>query len=169
MSMLKTVLGYSYNHHNMTDDDVVERVKHMLADGSAILVKKRKFFHPELRSDGRKLYWIDVGSVRKSWRAVSGRPGYQGKIYQDMKDIGPLPEGKWHVRQSRYQKISKRYAIQGMLTIVGADRLSGRWPGSVMAWGDHRVWIEPFERTNTFNRKDFSIHGRLGRRVGRVH
>jgi len=73
--------------------------------------------------------------------------------------ISILPEGKWHVRQSRHQKITEGAAARGLLSYVGARKLSGKWPGSVMAWGAHRVWLEPFERTNTFNRKDFSIHG----------
>jgi len=61
------------------------------------------------------------------------------------------------VKQSEYQKISAEDAIVGLTSVVGLKR--GKWPGSVIAWGAHRVWLRPKDGTNTYGRKGFSIHG----------
>jgi hypothetical protein len=161
MMSLRSVLDYTYqNHLNlMSDDQVIKAVKHMLNSGRAVLVKKRNLhFVHSLRFDGKKLCWINhCGAETKCWAAVSGRPGYQTKEHQSTSDYGPLPEGHWLVKQSGYQKISLEDAVVGMSSVVGLKR--GKWPGSVIAWGAHRVWLHPFAGTNTFNRKNFSIHG----------
>jgi hypothetical protein len=143
----------------MSNDQVIRAVKHMLNTGRAVLVKKRnlQFVH-SLRFNGEKLCWINhCGSERKCWSAVSGRPGYQTKEHQSKGDYGPLPEGRWLAKQSEYQKISLKDAAVGMSSVIGFKR--GKWPGSVMAWGAHRVWLQPCAGTNTFNRKSFSIPG----------
>ena len=33
------------------------------------------------------------------------------------------------------------------------------WKGGSAAWGNHRIWLEPANETNTLNRSNFSIHG----------
>jgi hypothetical protein len=161
MMRLRSVLDSTYqNHLNlMSKDQVISGVNHMLNTGRAVLVKKRnlQFVH-SLRFNGEKLCWINhCGSERKCWSAVSGRPGYQTKEHQSKGDYGPLPEGRWLAKQSEYQKISLKDAAVGMSSVIGFKR--GKWPGSVMAWGAHRVWLQPCAGTNTFNRKSFSIHG----------
>ncbi|MHB8138494.1 MAG: hypothetical protein ACYDGO_08930 [Smithellaceae bacterium] len=161
MMRLRSVLDSTYqNHLNlMSNDQVIKAVKHMLSSGRAVLVRKRnlQFVH-SLRFDGKKLCWINhCGSETKCWPAVSGRPGYQTKEHQITTDYGPLPAGRWLAKQSEYQKISLKDAALGMSSVVGLK--SGKWPGSVMAWGAHRVWLHPCAGTNTFKRKDFSIHG----------
>jgi hypothetical protein len=161
MMRLRSVLDNTYqNHLNlMSNNQVIKAVKHMLSSGRAVLVKKRNLqFIQSLRFDGKILCWINqCGSERKCWSAVSGRPGYQTKEHQGKVDYGPLPEGRWLAKQSEYQKISMKDAAVGMSSVVGLK--SGKWPGSVMVWGAHRVWLHPCSGTNTLNRKSFSIHG----------
>lgn len=110
------------NHLNrMSKDQVIKAVKHMLGTGRAVLVKKRNLpFVHSLRFNGKKLCWINhCGSETKCWPAVSGRPGYQTKEHQGKADSGPLPEGRWLVKQSGYQKISLADAVVGMTSVIG--------------------------------------------------
>jgi len=143
----------------MSDHQVLDAVRHMIKSGRAVVVKKRKFIGNQfLKFNGRQLSWVDCdGRIMKRWPAVSGRPGHQGKKQQSIHGQGPLPEGAWIVQKSEYQKISAEDAIVGLTSIVGLKR--GKWPGSLIAWGAHRVWLHPKDGTNTYGRKDFSIHG----------
>ena len=119
-----------------------------------VLFQKHNFIgEQKLWFDGKQLCWIDsTGRYNRCWSAVSGRPGYQSKQYQSVKDYGPLPEGKWIVKQSEYQTISPRNAALGLIR-------RGEWVGSVFAWGRHRIWLHPIGSTKTFGRVNFSIHG----------
>lgn len=147
-----------YDLRNMTDHQILKSVLFLLSNGTAVLIKVRKFLGVQsLKFDGKKLCWIDYYGANKCWPAVSGRPGYQSKEQQNLIDLGPLPEGKWIVKQSGYQRISPKDAIIGLGGIMG--RKVGSWPGSVAAWGAHRIWLQPEEGTPTFDRKGFSIHG----------
>lgn len=151
------VMQYSMNR--MSDHQVLDAIRHMIKSGRAVVVMKRKFLGNQfLKFNGKQLVWGDyTGNIKKWWPAVSGRPGYQGKGQQSLQGQGPLPEGTWMVKQSEYQRISAEDAIVGLTSIVGLKR--GKWPGSVIAWGAHRVWLHPKDGTNTYGRKDFSIHG----------
>lgn len=107
--------------------------------------------------DGATLVWRSASADRidrTAWSAVSGRPGYQTKEHQNLVDKGPLPEGCWHVKQSRYQKM-QRTALEVLKNEFGG----GKWPGGASSWGHHRVWLEPATGTNTLGRSGFSIHG----------
>jgi hypothetical protein len=102
-------------------------------------------------------------SVWRSWRAVSGRPGYQRKGYQHVRDTGPIPEGRYLVRQTKLQLMTIVDDMVGTLGSPLSEAIRGRkvgaWPGGSIAWGVHRVELEPFPGTNTFGRKNFFIHG----------
>jgi hypothetical protein len=109
-----------------------------------------------LQFDGRVLRWS--GSTTHSWPAVSGKRGYQSKEHQTLKDKGPIPEGRWLVKQSRYQQISlDRIMWLERLCLIGIR--FGTWPGGVSSWGMHRIWLEPASGTDTLGRSGFSIHG----------
>lgn len=105
--------------------------------------------------DGRALKWIRGGNTYKSWPAVSGRPGFQSKRHQRLKDKGPLPEGKWAVRRCEYQRMAPRSWIERIAAELGRTA----WPGGKSAWGRNRVWLHPLPGTNTYGRSGFSIHG----------
>jgi hypothetical protein len=105
--------------------------------------------------NGKHLFWLRNGQVYQTWPAVSGRPGYQTKISQSLKDKGPIPEGIWNVRHRRYQVMPSRNWIQKVLAELGMTA----WPGGESAWGRQRVWLEPSKKTQTYGRSGFSIHG----------
>ena len=56
-----------------------------------------------LTFDGSRMCWIEAMQTRKCWSGVSGRQGYQKKEHQSLESYGPVPEGRWLVRQSRHQ------------------------------------------------------------------
>ena len=41
--------------------------------------------------NGRELRWRQNNEVTNSWKAMSGKPDYQCKEYDSVKDKGPLP------------------------------------------------------------------------------
>lgn len=109
----------------------------------------------ELLFNGSKLCWLKGNKKTKCWPAVSGRKNYQTGIHQKKKDRGPLPEGLWHVKQSRYQKMGNRSNAEKLAAELGRTA----WPGGESSWGRHRIWLDPADGTETYRRSGFSIHG----------
>lgn len=109
--------------------------------------------------DGETLFWQEEGHARK-WPAWSGRQGYWSPVFQSVKNIGPLPQGFYEVRQNDYASwdetpLYNRAAC--ILNIVG--RKVGLWPGCTTAWGHYRVGLTPKPTTRIYNRSEFTIHG----------
>ncbi len=103
----------------------------------------------------------NLGLYNNEWKydslnAQSGYDGYQSRVYQNVMNKGPIPEGTYYANQDQRQKMSLFDSILG----VGKR---GKWPGSVPAWGISRVWLQPDANTNTYNRSGFSIHGGLSK------
>ncbi|TAN62966.1 MAG: hypothetical protein EPN20_10370 [Magnetospirillum sp.] len=115
--------------------------------------------HPSvtLEFDGKAVRAMDQGKVIRSWAAVSGNSGFQAPEFQGLKFKGPLPEGDWQLRQDRYQHIDLRGTIAGIFPKDSG--ISGRWPGSIPAWGTERVWLDPAPGTDAKGRDNFSVHG----------
>lgn len=90
-----------------------------------------------------------------SWPAISGKEGYQSPNNHKLKNKGPLPEGKWLVKQDEYQKMPSRNWIEEIAAELGKTA----WPGGESSWGKNRIWIHPSAGTDVFNRSGFSIHG----------
>lgn len=114
--------------------------------------------------DGQYLKLMRDGKIHKTWPGISGSTKRQRKAFQWMPGEGPLPEGKYHVRQSNMQNfddlpLKDRVFAQMSMAPKYAKVSLGKWPGGTASWGRHRVWLEPDENTNTFNRDNFSIHG----------
>ena len=109
----------------------------------------------ELVFDGKFLTWLRGGKDYKKWSAVSGREGYQSRAHQGLKNKGPLPSGKWLVKQSDYQKMPQRDWMDMIMAEFGRTA----WPGGESSWGRHRVWLTPAKGTMTYGRSGFSIHG----------
>lgn len=107
--------------------------------------------------DGKSLTLYENDKKIKSWDGMSGKPDYQGKENQGLKNKGPLPEGTYVARQSKIQNIDLKNAALGSASAIGIK--AGGWPGSYYSWGKHRVWLEASQETNTYNRNKFSIHG----------
>ena len=110
---------------------------------------------PYVIFNGSKLCWVKKGNKLKYWQAVSGRKKYRSSQFQNLKNKGPLPEGRWIVKQSEYQKMPDRNWIEMILAEVGRTS----WPGGESAWGRNRIWIHPLNDTTTYGRSAFSIHG----------
>ena len=108
--------------------------------------------------DGKKFTLYENDKPIMSWDAVSGKDGYRSPEYQNMKDIGPIPEGTYVARQSELQRMLPIDWVVGWSRLLSED-LGGKWPGSEYSWGSSRVWLEPSKETNTYGRDDFSIHG----------
>ena len=109
-----------------------------------------------LSFDGRELKLYRNGEKIKSWEAMSGQAEYQCDEYQSVADKGPLPGGEWLVKQSNHQNF---YRDQTVMSMVGGILGRGSWPGSLWAWGEDRIWLEPASTTDSKGRKNFSIHG----------
>ena len=114
--------------------------------------QKLRLYEPELMSDA---YTTRNRPLLAEWDAVAGRPGYQSSEYQSLRDTGPIPEGNWLAKQSRFQLRCDASPWDQFKGVFGA----GTWKGGQMVWGDSRVWLEPMAGTNTFGRSNFSIHG----------
>ena len=99
----------------------------------------------------------DINIPNLSWKATSGRNGYQDKSFQNIPNKGPIPEGEYIVDNSLTQKISDISTIDRVKGIFGR----GSWPGLEKSWGEYRTWISPIGNTNTYGRNNFSIHGGL--------
>ncbi len=110
---------------------------------------------PALVFDGKNLHWVGRPHGHKTYPGVSGRRDYQSPEYQGTVDKGPIPEGVWKAKQSRYQNINDDTGLGRLFNSLGR----GRWPGDEKAWGEHRVWLEPQTGTDTKGRTGFSIHG----------
>ena len=108
-----------------------------------------------LTFDGQWLTWYRGGEEWESWPAVSGREGFQNQSFANMKNKGPLPKGKWLVKQTEYQKMPDR----NLLEMLKAELGGTAWPGGESSWGKHRVWLTPMPGTVTHGRSGFSIHG----------
>ncbi len=90
---------------------------------------------------------------------MSGKPDYQCKEYDSVKDKGPLPEGKWLVRQSQHQNFYKDQSKIGQLKSEYGFGIMGGWPGGKDSWGNNRIWLEPAQGTDNKDRTNLSIHG----------
>ncbi len=109
-----------------------------------------------LEFNGRELSWFEDDKKTNSWKGMSGKPDYQCKEYDGVKDKGPLPEGKWLVRQSQHQNYDQ--------TQTAWDKLKnnlggGEWRGGKDSWGNNRIWLEPVQGTDNKDRTGLSIHG----------
>lgn len=102
--------------------------------------------------DGKTLTIYQNGKVIASWNAVSGKPGYQSQGYQNLKSIGPIPEGVYVARQEKLQYITPYGLVVGLVN-------RGTWPGSLYSWGNSRIALEASKETNTFDRGGFYVHG----------
>ena len=97
-------------------------------------------------------YNIDMPGLK--WNGISGRKGYQSKEFQDMKNIGPIPEGVYILNPEDTQYFSSISLFDKMISSFG-----GEWRGGKSSWGNVRTWLTPKEGTNTYGRDNFSIHG----------
>lgn len=118
--------------------------------------QEEKRTNPYLRFDGKNLSWYENEENKGSWAGLSGDPEYQCKNLQNLRDGGPLPEGRYKVNQNRLQHFDDLPWYERAISSLSN---MGKWPGGRIAWGNHRVWIEPEEGTNTYGRNNFSIHG----------
>lgn len=98
-----------------------------------------------LHFDGSSLR-MEGGSKEYSYPAVSGKPDSRGqfdysKVRQQQRNTGPIPEGIYWIRPDQLWENAwyKR--------------------ASTAAWGNYRITIHPFEKTQTFGRGGFFIHG----------
>ncbi len=109
--------------------------------------------------NGKELALLKNGQTLKSWPAMSGHKGYQHKNNTSIADEGPIPEGIWHVRQKNHQSfddLSFENKVASSIPVIKKGSFPG---GGLIAWGHDRIWLEPSPYTETFGRKNFSIHG----------
>jgi hypothetical protein len=141
--------------HRMNPTAVVKLTRNAFVRQQLVMGRPIQLFGAHwLYFDGKSLELRNATGRVRAWSGVSGQPGFQGSEHQETKDTGPLPEGVWLARQSRFERIGVYGSIAG---------LSGRgtWPGSTAAWGRFRIWLEPVGDTRTHGRSGFSIHGGL--------
>ncbi|MEO9898442.1 MAG: SpvB/TcaC N-terminal domain-containing protein [Paracoccaceae bacterium] len=113
-------------------------------------------YNDELHFDGKKLVWKDDhGKVLEEFEGVSGIDGHQDANSQELANKGPIPEGSYDVKQSRYQQMGDRSYFEMLKAELGGTA----WPGGESSWGRERIWVSPRAGTNTYGRSGFSIHG----------
>jgi hypothetical protein len=112
-----------------------------------------------LKFDGRYLRLYDRDEMVAEWPGVSGRKNFGSGKDQEKVDYGPMPEGAYDLKQSRYQSLGLKDSVAGL----DPTKKRGAWPGSFISWGQERVWADPTPETVanglTFGRKDMAIHG----------
>jgi len=129
--------------------------------------------------DGNFMSMSNGNSPLKRWGAIAGiTPWNTGRNvnkntteFQTHKGEGPLPEGNYVIGkiQTRDQKVDNdiisriKRAIHTSGNNSDGEDLSTDWQKgttqSQMAWGNHRIAIQPSKGTNTFGRGGFYVHG----------
>ncbi len=110
--------------------------------------------------DGKSLTLYENDKKVKSWNGMSGKPDYQGKENQGLKNKGPLPEGMYVARQSNLYYFDDMSKIERMAAYVGRTK----FPGGRGSWGNSKVALEPSPQNNMLGRDKFNIHG--GKELG---
>lgn len=105
--------------------------------------------------NGVTLVWLESGRIYRQWPATSGKRGYSGPEHQAERNLGPIPAGRYKARQGRMERWDDTGFVAKLLAIVKR----GPFPSGPIAWGHHRVWLEPLPGTQTYGRSNFSIHG----------
>jgi hypothetical protein len=110
--------------------------------------------------DGKSLQWIEDGSPQRGWPATSGKPGFNTKEHQSLKDAGPIPEGHYTALQSDFQRWEDAGFFNRAACILNLIKIkAGKWPGCMIAWGTRRIGLRPRSGTNVDGRNNFTIHG----------
>ena len=112
--------------------------------------------------DGQNLNLYKNNQQVNSLDAMSGKAGYQARMYQNVMDKGPLPEGIYYANQDQRQNITPLQALLGITSLVSPFDF-GKWPGTLPAWGLRRIWLQPDTNNTMYGRDNFSIHGGLSK------
>ena len=112
--------------------------------------------------DGQNLNLYRNNQQVNSVDAMSGKAGYQARMYQNMMDKGPLPEGIYYANQDQRQNITPLQALLGITSLVSPFDF-GKWPGTLPAWGLRRILLQPDANNTMYGRDNFSIHGGLSK------
>ncbi len=111
---------------------------------------------PEMEFDGQNLTAVNNGKTLKSWPAMSGKEGYQSREATEIQNIGPIPEGVWHLNPDELETYSPEKEKPYWRGANGETP----WRGGTRSWGKHRIKLQPDEfLTDTKNRNGFYIHG----------
>lgn len=109
--------------------------------------------------------WIKSpdGTILSENYAVSGKPGFMDPKYETLQDVGPIPRGDYTFRPKQVIE-NKRGMLQAMknyslTNFLGVKYLKRGLAGGDIAWGPYHWDITPKKGTNTFGRKNFTIHG----------
>lgn len=111
-----------------------------------------------LNFDGTKLRLMRGDDELDWWPAVSGRRGYWGKEYQNVRNAGPLPEGNYTVSQSNFQNRLDEPLYKRALSYFPFKKFT-KYPFGEVKWGNSRIALVPSKDTETFGRNGFFIHG----------
>ena len=117
-----------------------------------------------MKFDGNNLDLYNSKGKFDSLDAQSGYDGYQSRIYQNITNRGPIPEGTYYANQDQRQYFTFQNLALKLGEKMGINKnKKSQWSGNPMAWGTSRVWLQPDANTNTYNRSGFSIHGGLNK------
>ena len=115
--------------------------------------------------DGNNISLLKDGGVVKSWKAVSGKDGYQSPEFQNVKGKGPIPEGEYDVRQDEHSHMSlfddifaRAYPYVREI-FPSLPKRMGAWTGGYNAWGADKIHLIPTGQQEMFGRDGFFIHG----------
>lgn len=142
--------------NNLTVDGTMKREGETIASMNKELSRNKP---SRLDFNGKELSWYEDDNRVASWKGMSGKPDYQCKEYDTVKNKGPLPEGKWLVRQSQLQNFYKDQSKTDQAISKYGIGVFGKWRGGKDSWGNNRIWLEPAKGTDNKNRTNLSIHG----------
>ena len=122
-----------------------------------------------LKFDGSQLSLMHGDEELLRWKGVSGKKGYQSSEFQHLKKKGPLPEGRYDVRQDEYSKMGFGSDFLGTYYPVirrhllpdSAPKKVGSWSGGAKSWGTQKIGLVPTGQQNMYGRSNFFIHGGL--------
>lgn len=159
--------------HYLNDHDLT--ILKMFLNSESSIVEK--FFQDDsgqwMMYTGDKIYWFygKYGNDQRmviSYNATSGFKGYQKAKFSNMKDVGPVPEGKyWVLLAPDPNRIANASKTTGELlsnpkggieqipksTITSDGR---EW--IYTAWGTIRARLFPDNSTKTYGRTNFYLH-----------
>jgi|GEM_PF-3669094 len=124
-----------------TDDDCVEW--HNIGEELLFFGSKNLIYYTQSENeDGSLVLETHVYS------ADSGKPLKDdtfdySKERQAIVGRGPVPEGEYSIKPNEIQNWNDLNRSQQTKALVGR----GQWPGGTRSWGEHRVWVNPYEIT----------------------
>lgn len=160
----KEIQDYVYKYHRDDYEPLYgNQLPPMLADRySSQRIPGSNGNYCEMRFDGQNLSLYKNNNLVDRLGAQSGQDDYQSARYQNLPDLGPLPEGTYYANQNNRQSLNWKNIYLKTAEKLGVDTEEKcTWSGWPLSWGLRKIWLKPDPDTDTYGRSGFTIHGGL--------